>query len=148
VKNGRVSWEYRPFMIFPTDPGLFLLLRCQGAAGFFATTDRLYADQRNWTGKLQALPQERLQQMQSMGAAERMTALVAASGTSAYFRTMAPARIKACLGDKRSLDALLAITERGAKEGVTGTPAFFVNGKLIDGNTWAVLEPHLKSAGG
>src|SRR5919112_206229 len=31
VRSGRVSWEYRPFMLFPTDPGVFMLLRCQGA---------------------------------------------------------------------------------------------------------------------
>jgi protein-disulfide isomerase len=48
VRSGRVSWEYRPYMIFPTDPGLFALLRCQGAGTFFPLTEQLYADQRNW----------------------------------------------------------------------------------------------------
>ena len=31
VRSGQVSWEYRPYMLFPTDPGIFMLLRCQGA---------------------------------------------------------------------------------------------------------------------
>ena len=35
VRCGQVSWEYRPYMIFPTDPGIFLLLRCQGRSAFF-----------------------------------------------------------------------------------------------------------------
>jgi protein-disulfide isomerase len=147
VKSGRVSWEYRPFMIFPTDPGIFMLLRCQGAAGFFSTSDRLYADQRGWSEKLQSLTPERVQQLQAMNATDRIAALVAETGTSAYFRGMAPARVKACLADPRNLNSLLAITERATKEGVSGTPAFFVNGKLTGTLDWAGLEPFLKSGG-
>ena len=35
VRSGQVSWEYRPYMIFPTDPGVFLLLHCLGPQPFF-----------------------------------------------------------------------------------------------------------------
>src|SRR5687767_4143934 len=41
VRSGQVSWEYRPYMIFPTDPGIFALLRCQGATPFFRLVDQL-----------------------------------------------------------------------------------------------------------
>src|SRR5689334_16077273 len=51
VKSGQVSWEYRPVMLFPTDPGVFLLLRCQGAQPFFRLADQLYATQRDWITK-------------------------------------------------------------------------------------------------
>jgi protein-disulfide isomerase len=148
VKSGRVSWEYRPFLIFPTDPGLFLLLRCQGPARFFATSDRLYADQRSWIGKLQSLPEQRLRQIEAMGAGDRIAALVAETGATGYFPALGAARVRACLADGRNLNALLAMTERAGKEGVSGTPAFFVNGKLTGALDWAGLEPHLKSAGG
>jgi protein-disulfide isomerase len=148
VKSGRVSWEYRPFMIFPTDPGLFMLLRCQGAAGFFPTSDRLYADQPDWVQKVQSLPQERLQQIQALKPKERFAALVDATGTASYFHGLPQARAKACLADDRNLQALLTITERAGKEGVSGTPSFFVNGKLTGALDWAGLEPFLKSAGG
>ena len=30
---------------------------------------------------------------------------------------------------------------------IEGTPTFFLNGKKIDGTTWEVVEPLLKSAG-
>ncbi|MDB5720556.1 MAG: protein-disulfide isomerase-like protein [Alphaproteobacteria bacterium] len=150
VKGGKVSWEYRPFMIFPTDPGIFMLLRCQGAAGFFPTSDRLYAGQKQWTAKLQALPPERIEQLQKMSVKDRVAALVEASGTDAYFRQrgMSQARIKACLADDRNLKALTGITEKASKAGVTGTPAFFINGFLNGAIDWAGLEPLLKSAGG
>jgi protein-disulfide isomerase len=54
VRSGRVSWEYRPFMLqFPTDPGVFALLRCNGAASYFQLAEQLYADQQNWVARAQ-----------------------------------------------------------------------------------------------
>ena len=41
VRSGQVSWEYRPFMIFPSDPGLLMLLRCQGPTPFFRLIHQL-----------------------------------------------------------------------------------------------------------
>src|SRR5437870_4258034 len=35
VRTGRVSWEYRPYLIFPTDPGIFMLLNCLPPAPIF-----------------------------------------------------------------------------------------------------------------
>ena len=148
VRSGRVSWEYRPLMIFPTDPGLFMLLRCQGAAGFFSTADRLYADQKSWFGKLQALSQEQINRINALQPKERFGALIDASGTGAYFHGMTPARTKACLTDDGNLKALVAGTEQANKAGVTGTPTFLVNGKLLGTLEWAALEPLIKGAGG
>jgi protein-disulfide isomerase len=148
VKTGRVSWEYRPYMIFPTDPGLFMLLRCQGPSSFFLTTDRLYADQRKWAGKLQSLPRERIRQLQAMAPKARIAALVEATGTAAYFRGLSPARIKACLADERSLNQLIAMTEQASKAGVASTPTLLINGGKAEAGEWAELEPLLKAAGG
>src|SRR3954466_9826961 len=58
VRSGQVSWEYRPYMIFPTDPGVFLLLRCLGPQPFFRVAEQLYADQPNWVRGVQALSRE------------------------------------------------------------------------------------------
>jgi protein-disulfide isomerase len=148
VKSGRVSWEYRPFMIFPTDPGIFMLLRCQGRARFFPTAQRLYAEQPIWTQRIQSLPVERARQIDAMNPRDKLVALVQAGGTAAYFGGMSPARVKACLSDQRNLNTLVAITERAGKDGVTGTPAFFINGKRVAAPGWEALEPLLKAAGG
>jgi protein-disulfide isomerase len=150
VKSGKVSFEYRPYLLFPTDPGIFMLLRCQGASGFFGAVDRLYADQPAWEGKLRALTPDRITQINAMTPKARIAALVQASGVDGHFRQrgMAPARIQACLADDRNLNALVAITERGNKEGVQGTPTFFINGKKAEAGDWQRLEPLIKSAGG
>jgi protein-disulfide isomerase len=149
VKTGRVSWELRPYMIFPSDPGIAMLLRCHGAAPFFQLTEQLYADQHNWAGKLQSLPPEMLQQLQSMSPAQRAATLVRATGIDEFFRLrgMTQDKISQCLADTNQLTALAALTARANDEGVTGTPTFFINGKKVENSAdWKTLEPALRTA--
>jgi protein-disulfide isomerase len=151
VKSGQVSWEYRPYMLFPSDPGIFMLLRCQGPNPFFQSTEQLYADQRNWVGKLQGMTEQQQKQIEGLEAGPRAAALVQVTGTDQFFRQrgMPESRIQSCLADQKGLDQLVAVTERGNKEGVTGTPSFFINGKVVEGAaSWEALEPALRSAVG
>jgi protein-disulfide isomerase len=149
VKTGRVSWELRPYMIFPSDPGIAMLLRCQGAAPFFQLTEQMYADQPNWAGRLQSLPPEVLQQLDGMSPAQRASTLVRATGMDEFFRLrgMPEGNITKCLADTAQLTALAALTERANNEGVTGTPTFFINGNKVESAaSWKELEPSLRSA--
>jgi protein-disulfide isomerase len=149
VRSGQVSWEYRPYLLFPTDPGVFMLLRCQGAAPFFRLTEQLYADQRNWLGRLQALPAEQLQQIDALPPTARSAALVRAGGLDQFFRQrgMPEARMNSCLADEQNLQQLSQITQRATnEEGVTGTPTFFINGARQEAGNWAQLEPLLRTA--
>ncbi len=151
VKTGRVSWELRPYMIFPPDPGIAMLLRCHGAAGFFQLTEQMYADQPNWAGRLQSMPPETLQQLQDLPPAQRVTTLVKATGMDEFFRLrgMPQGRIDQCLADTGQLNALAALTSRANDEGVTGTPTFFINGKKVEGAaSWKELEPSLRASVG
>jgi len=148
VRSGQISWEYRPYILFPTDPGIFMLLRCQGPAPFFRLSEQLYADQRNWTARVQSSPPEQLQQIEAMAPAPRAAALVRAAGLDQFFRQrgMPEARMSSCLADAQNLQQLAAITQRGSAEGVTGTPTFFINGQKQDVSAWAGLEPLLRTA--
>ncbi|HEX6375700.1 MAG TPA: thioredoxin domain-containing protein [Allosphingosinicella sp.] len=149
VKSGQVSWEFRPYLLFPTDPGVSMLLQCQGESAFFPSIDQLYADQKNWMGRIQALPQEQLQAIQTMPPAEAAALVVRAGGLDEFFRQrgMSGARIQACLADPARLEQLAAIKSRGDAEGVNGTPSFFINGNFAEGAAnWAALEPELRAA--
>ena len=153
VKTGQVSWEFRHYMLFPTDPGMSLLSRCQGPGPFFALTEQIYADQKNWVGKVQALPQDQLQQLQSLPPEQQVTAIVKSAGLDQFFRQrgMPQAKIDQCLADQQGLQKLAGLTNLGNQEGVTGTPTFFINGKIVElANTaiWPQLEPKLREAGG
>jgi protein-disulfide isomerase len=151
VRSGQVSWEYRPYMIFPTDPGVFMLLRCLGPGAFFHLSEQLYADQRNWVGRLQALPADQYQQTLALPPAQQAAALIRATGLDQFFRQrgLPETRMNACLADPNNLNQLGEITRRASSEdGVTGTPTFFINGERKEAGNWAQLEPLLRAAAG
>ena len=151
VRHGRVSWEFRPYVIFAPDPGISMLLRCRGPAGYFDLVDQLYTEQKSWIGRLKALPEATLQQIQAMETHEQVRALVRAAGIDAFFRMrgMSQARIDACLADGSALESLLALTNRATDlEDVHRTPTFFINGRQAETNVWAGIEPLIRQAGG
>ena len=150
VKNGQVSWEFRHFLLpFPTDPGMSLLSRCQGPGAFFTVTEQLYADQRNWVSKVQALPESQVQQLQALPPEQQVVQIIKLSGIDEFYRLrgMPQAKIDQCLGDRQALQRLLEISNRGTQEGVTGTPTFFINGEQVqNASSWQALRPALDKA--
>ncbi|MGE5721984.1 MAG: thioredoxin domain-containing protein [Sphingomonadales bacterium] len=152
VKSGRISWEFRPFQLFPTDLGISLLVRCQGADASFLLAEQLYATQRDWVGKLQSLSEDEQKTFNAMPPQQRVGALVRAAGLDQFFRQrgMPEGRMQSCLADEQGIETILGITDRGSKQfNVTGTPTFFINGqKVEDVAGWQLLEPQLKRAVG
>jgi protein-disulfide isomerase len=145
VRSGRVSWEFRPYLIFPTDPGIFALLNCLPPRQFFAAAEQLYATQGAWVGRLQALPHDQYAQIQALPAAAQGEALVRAAGLDLFFRQqgLPAARIHACLNNDAALTRLAEITGQADALGVTGTPSFLINGRSVGTLNWARLEPML-----
>jgi protein-disulfide isomerase len=148
VKSGQVSWEFRPFLLFPSDPGIGMLMRCQAPTAFFTLTDQLYATQSEWIKQVQQVAEQQGEQIQSMPAAQRAAYVVQAAGLDQFFRQrgLPEARVNACLNDSSHLQALTDTTSLGVNEGVTGTPSFFINGDKVEAGTWADLEPEIKKA--
>jgi protein-disulfide isomerase len=150
VKSGNVSWEYRPFMIFPTDPGVFMLLRCRGAGPFFQLTEQLYESQREWLGTVQQLPQAEIARLQSLPPAQQSGALITATGLDRFFRQrgMPEAQVNQCLGDEQSLQRLVQVTSQAQSEfQVSGTPTFVINNEVVPNvSSWQQLEPAIQAA--
>jgi protein-disulfide isomerase len=148
VKTGRVSWEFRPYLLFPTDAGISMLLRCRGPEPFFQLSEQLYADQKDLMAKAQAIPPAEMSRIQAMSAEQRAAAFVRAMGVDQFFkvRGMPESRIAACLADGNELRKLAERTEQGNREGVTGTPTFFINGRKAEASSWAALEPLVRAA--
>ncbi|HEX8482042.1 MAG TPA: thioredoxin domain-containing protein [Allosphingosinicella sp.] len=149
VKSGQVSWEFRTYLLFPTDPGISILLNCQSEGAFFPLVEQLYKDQRNWMGRIQSLPQDQLQALQTMAPRDAAVAIVRAGGIDEFFRQrgMPSSKIDSCLADPAGLENVAGIKKRGDEQGVNGTPTFFINGKLYEGAAnWTGLEPELRAA--
>ena len=152
VKSGQVSWEYRTYLNHPTDPAVASLAHCNGAESFFAMAEQLYATQDQWFGKLVDFSQHQPQQyqaLQNMPPMQRNAEIARITGLDQFFqqRGMPGSKVQACLNDQSVLNKLQAIVDLGNKDGITGTPNFMINGKLLaEVYDWSVLEPQLKAA--
>ena len=64
-------------------------------------------------------------------------------------RGIPEAKARACLNDMTQIEALSTMTEKATTDlKVTGTPSFFLNGKMLENNvSWAQVEASLKAAG-
>ena len=152
VRSGRVSWEYRPYMIFPTDPGLFALLRCNGPTAFFQLTEQLYADQQNWAVRGQTYLEANRAAVEAMDLPTRSATLVRETGLDAFFRQrgMTQGQINQCLADARNLQRIADDTNHAVQtDNPPGTPTFYINGTVQPNiGLWPQLEPLLRQSVG
>lgn len=146
VATGQVSWEVRPFMIFPSDPGIFRLLQCQPSSWFFATADVLFATQSEWTGRIEADGAR----LGALPRAQVWKEMVRSGGIDHVFRQrgMTERQIVACLDDQAGFNRLVALQRQADAAGVQGTPTFFINGRQVPAASWAELEPLIAQAVG
>jgi protein-disulfide isomerase len=151
VRSGRVSWEYRPYMIFPTDPAIFAALGCLPPRQYFGAVEQLYATQQSWASLAQAHIDANRSQLQGMGGPQRSIALFRASQVEGLFRArgLSAAQVNACITNPANLQRVAEISRQGAQRyGVQGTPTFFINGaQTIPVEFWSELEPLLIQAG-
>jgi protein-disulfide isomerase len=150
VRTGQVSIEVRHAIRDSLDVAASLLARCDGPKTFFANTEAVLASQGDWLRAAVAF------QEQDQGAAAKLPlgqALAAFAKGAGLDRIMAgrglPAvRANACLADKAEQDRLVAMArEAWSTRSIPGTPAFLINGTLVDGaSSWAALEPKLREA--
>jgi len=138
VRTGRVSFEFRPYMIFASDPPLFMMLRCQAPERFFRTAHALFLDQSRWSAQIEAAA------AQSARAPDG-AAILRAGGLDRFFRDqgLSSAQINRCLSDGAAYSALLAGNHAAAERGVRGTPTFFLNGRELQVGSYAEVTAAL-----
>ena len=151
VKSGRVSFEFRNFVRDGLDMTASLIARCGGTERFFPLTKALFAEQRNWGAKLQEVPQDQLQALQTMGPERQFVEFARLSGLQQWAaqRGVPSGKSSACLVNQDEINKLVQINGDVAAQypEFTGTPSFVINGKLLEQtSTWDKLEPQLRDA--
>lgn len=151
VKNGKISWEFRPYLLHGLDVPANMIAGCNGAQSFFPLMRAIYKDQPLWLGKLQSAPPEQLNQVQSMEPAQQYTVLAQLTGLQdwAAMRGVPRAKSDQCLKDQNRATQLVQQTAdiQAQYPDFKGTPSFILNGKLLDvPGTWEKLEPEIKKA--
>ena len=152
VKPGKVSYEFRPYLIHgPIDMAANLIVRCNGTKSFFPLVEALYKDQESWMAKVEAAPQDKLEQIQNMPTNQIFVAMADVLGLQdwAAARGVPKAKSNQCLSDQQAIDAEVQHTSDVNSQfpAFQGTPSFVINGKLLtETGTWAKLEPQLQDA--
>jgi protein-disulfide isomerase len=148
VRPGRVSVEYRNILINAPDVPATVLARCLPPRAYFAMGHELLATQSGWEGRAQTLTPAQRGQLQGQQPAVMATRLSPMLGLDrvALRHGLAPAAQRACLANPANLNQLDRISnEASSRFGVTGTPTFVINGRVItDTNVWSGIEPLLR----
>ncbi|RIA37850.1 protein-disulfide isomerase [Hephaestia caeni] len=152
VKTGKVSFEFRDFPVHGgPDLGLSTLGRCVSESAFFPILEQTYASQDKLLEKLESPEaQALLQRLQGKSPTDIATGWATYLGYVDFVkqRGVTEQQAKACLADQKNVQAVVDMAQQGGKDGVTGTPSFFLNGTLLENTlTWEQLEARLKAAG-
>lgn len=145
VRKGLLSIEVRHAIRDPYDLAAAVLARCGGRPRFFGDHNAVFLNQSAWLESVQKF--DALRSAQPAGSTSTQLADIAeGTGLTTLFekRGLAPARQRACLADTKAIAALGAMA-RDAWEvrKIGGTPAFMLDGKMLDTHDWAGLQPQL-----
>ena len=151
IATGRISYEYRPFLLNGVDFAPSLLVRCQPPAAALKLIDAFYEAQPTWTLPFtKPLPDDVQKKLSALPENQQITAFAAQGGLDGFMRTrgMTRARFDQCTSDKAGIAKLNGIRDDANKNyNLTGTPTFAINGKtLADTSNWAQLKPKLDAA--
>lgn len=146
IASGRVSSELRHFLRDPVDLTAALLTNCGAKDKFFLNHTALMRSQKVWLGKVVAASSAQRSRWTS-GPLSTRTRAVAAD--LKFYEIMVGrgydrASIDRCLADAAMAQRLAKQTEEGNKLGITGTPAFMLDGMVLMGtHEWSLLRPQL-----
>ena len=148
VRSGKLSFEYRNYILNGVDIAASLIARCGGAKSFFPVAEAMYGSQREWIGAITGLDAEQKRAIAALPPVPRLQRFADASGLLkvAAKHGVTADQARQCLADDEQM-ARLDSLHRGAQQlGVARTPTFFVDGTQVDASDWGALEPVLREA--
>jgi protein-disulfide isomerase len=150
VATGKVSYEFRDFLIHPMDLAAILVGQCNGPSTFFPILDQMMASQDQMYAAIQKLPAN-FQNSLTGSPGDQATKWAEALGYIQFVgqRGVPEAKARQCLADPKAIDAITQQMNAAQSQfNVDSTPTFIINGNKADGIfDWATLEPQLKAAG-
>ena len=152
VDSGRISYEFRTFLLGPHDIAPTVIARCAGGADrFFPLMNAWYDDWDANMAKIMEVTKDEAQlaALNAMTPDKAGAELGRLGGVVDFFaaRGVSADQANSCLANKPEIEKINALAELGNKEGVTGTPTFFLNGTKVDFKGWIPLKNQLRDAG-
>jgi protein-disulfide isomerase len=152
VKPGNVSWEFRTYLIHgQIDMPANIIVRCNGIGNFFPLVEAMYKDQESFVTKIEAVPQDKLTQIQNLPTNQVFVQVANLMGLQdwAAARGVPQAKSNQCLSDQKKIDHQVQVSADVNSEypDFKGTPSFIINGKMLDETaSWEKLQPQLDAA--
>ncbi len=149
IATGKVSYEFRNFILNGPDLAASILARCEGPRPFFNLMNAFFDAQRQWLEPFTKLTPEQSKQLSALPQDQQIAAMAKLGGLDAFMkaRGMTSAQFDKCISDPAAQKQLTDMVAAGQNLGVAGTPTFFINGVKQDGiGLWSQLEPKLQSA--
>ncbi len=150
VPTGKLSYEVRHLIRDPVDLTAALLTHCGDAKKFGGNHEAIMYRFDEWMNKARTATQAQRSRWQFGTHSARLQAIASDLGFYEIMETRGYRRtdLDRCLSDdakaKLMADTSAADVE---KYGLTGTPSFVLDGKLLDGaHDWPSLEKRLKDA--
>ncbi len=150
VKTGKVSYEFRPFMLNIYDFAATKLAMCQGTERFFNWTNELYGNQEGWIEPFTKITEAEVAPLRSLPLGQQVRGLALAGQLNVFAarRGLPTAEFDKCLADEEQMESLANLQQKAVETyRIEGTPTFLLNGKKVDNaTTWAQLKPKIDEA--
>lgn len=144
LRSGRANIEYRHLIRDPLDLAAVIVARCGGPQRFAALNDAVFAGQQTWLPRGAEFARTNRETLAKAEPGAQLRGLAEGAGLLAIGRAqgLTDVQLQRCFADKAALGRLLA---NKTPPEVTGTPAFFVNGRYTGAHDWTRLQPLLSS---
>lgn len=148
VRSGSTSVEVRHLVRDPIDLAAAIVVRCTGPRGFAAAHQAVFAGQKTWMEKAQTFIKGNAERLNGLPRPVALRQVADGTGLTAIGKAqgLTEPQVAACFADQAATDKLLALSATVPAE-VTGTPTFYINGRLVPPLHWAELQPQLVAAG-
>ena len=151
IAGGGTRVEVRHIVRDPIDMAMAVAANCGAPGRFFSRHEALMAQQTAILGQVQALPPATVQAWTAGPVEGRLRRISDGSGVTAWMqaRGFTATQINQCMADQTMQQRIFAMTQAGTAAGVTHTPSFAINGRLLpatEASNWATLAAALTAA--
>ena len=128
IDSGKVKFVFREFPSHnpPVDAAIFAMARCAGQADYFPLISEAF-----------------VRQVDIEKASQQGEAQTALNSLGAKFRLSAD-QVKSCISDKKNIDRIFAVREMATANGVSSTPTFFINDRLVEDSSFSSMKGQIE----